>query len=223
MESAYRKSRISIRRDTVLCGNRNFVQPACAGLGRICAALAAIKPRQTEPSRRACGTRRTLETQLRSERDFPVAAGSVGKNQLVSDFQAQPDRTKKGLHSAARIKHAIDIVRPQVINAAGKSGERCRRGIEAKIREPALEGYEQTHRPSGLELRTEQAVKDADIGILRGDRAAGSIGEALRENAVKIVGHLRFDLHVGSDIDAGAAAEPDKISARFAQSEIVDK
>src|ERR1700687_20696 len=145
---------------------------------------------------------------------------SVRENNFVANIDSQPDGAKKRFGSASRIESPAYVIRSQVVDTARKTGERSRTRIETKICEAAFHGNENADGPRGLDLWTEQAMKDFYVGTLCGDRA-GSVVKSFGESTAEIVRHFRLDLHVRCDIDRAASAQSDEIGSGLLQLKVV--
>ena len=164
--------------------------------------------------------RSALETKLRAESNLPAVMRSVRENNLVANIGSQSDGAKICYDSASRIKSRAHVIRSEVVDTARKTGEGSRSRIETEICEAAFYGDENANGSRGLNLWTEQPMKDFYVGILRGDRAI-SVVKSFGERTAEIVSHFRLDLHVRCNVKRGPSAQSDEIGFSLLQPKVV--
>src|SRR6185437_10462152 len=127
-----------------------------------------------------------LETNTGTKADDQIVVGAAQEIDFVIRFQPQSNRAKEAFDSTTWIENPSNVVIPQAGDAASQTGKNRGGSVESEVDNSAFDGKEQVSGTRGLELRADKGVENAEVRATCRD-CAGSVCEALRKHAVKIV------------------------------------
>ncbi len=130
---------------------------------------------------------------------------------FVADVETKADGSEVAFEAAARIQNAGEIIGAKIFNRADSGSDGGGAIVEKEVVEASLDGEEGMKAAMAeLELGTEEAVEDANIGARDGDgwRNGGVVSETFGEDPVEVVAHFGFehDGFVGMEAEARADA-----------------
>jgi len=161
-----------------------------------------------------------LEAELRSRGYAQVVVGAVIEIHFVADINTQADRAGERFHTDTGIEDAVSVARSHAIHRANEAGDRSViRGVE--VDEATLQGSEEAPCPgAGDDLRTEQAGQAAQPDAVEAGESAE--GRGTSNVALKVVGHLRFQLDVTAKIEVEVRADAEGVQViRICEAQIV--
>src|SRR6266849_1946733 len=159
-----------------------------------------------------------LETDHRADGYFEVIPSAVVEVDFVAHFEPHTDGPPEAFHSSTGIQSKLCTA---VVHGAQRPYETGRRILigNAEIHEPHLTGGVGPERPgASLELGAKQSGKRAQVSVHKLGR--DTIRKGAGVAAFEVVGHLGFQLNVGTEVQRGAASYSDKVNMRISSTKV---